>query len=48
MTVKLLEPALVERYVNADGTMTLEGMKLFQRMIDMLKDHETRITTLEP
>jgi hypothetical protein len=47
VTVKLLEPVLIEQYIDADGRLTLEGMKLFERMINMLKDHEARITALE-
>ncbi len=48
MTVKLLEPNLVEKYIEADGKLTLDGVKLLDRIIAMLKDHEARITALEP
>ena len=48
MTVKLLEPTLIEQYVDADGRLTIEGLKLLERIIAMLRDHEARIDTLEP
>lgn len=48
MTVKLLEPTLIEQYVDKDGRLTIEGVKLLERIIAMLRDHEARIETLEP
>lgn len=47
MTVQLLEPTLSEQYIDADGRLTIEGMKFFERMLNMLIDHETRIAALE-
>lgn len=48
MAVELFEPNLIEKYIDADGRLTIEGVKLFQRIIEMLRDHETRIEALEP
>jgi len=45
MTVKLLEPNLIEKYTDAEGRLTLDGIKLFGRMIAMLKDHESRVSS---
>ena len=36
------------QYVMAQGTLTPEGMKLLQQIIAIIKDHEARITALEP
>ena len=48
-------PNIQEKYVERDGRLTLEGMKLFAEWADAmaeakaeLDDHETRITALEP
>jgi len=38
----------VLQYVTPDGRLTPEGLRLFARLLDVLRDHEARITTLEP
>lgn len=35
-------------YVDAQGRLTVEGMKLFQMMLAILRDHAQRIEDLEP
>lgn len=48
MTVQLLEPTLAERYIDENGRLTIEGVKLLERIVAMLRDHEARIEALEP
>ena len=48
MAVEVKEPASLEVYVDADGKLTREGLKLLQQMVRAIKDHETRIVVLEP
>lgn len=42
------DPQQMVRYVDAQGRLTREGMELLQRIVASLKDHETRLTALEP
>lgn len=42
------ETNLLLQYMTPDGRLTVEGQKVFQQIIATLKDHEARITTLEP
>ena len=44
MTVSVDLPSSLVRYVDADGRLTIEGVKLLQRMVKALEDHETRLT----
>lgn len=48
MSVELLEPSPIEQYVDEEGRLTIEGVKLLQRLVEALRDHESRIETLEP
>lgn len=48
MAVQLLEPNLVERITDKEGRLTIEGVLILQRILEALRDHEARITTLEP
>jgi len=48
MSLKPLEPTLIEQYIDKDGRLTIEGVKLLDRIIAILRDHEARIETLEP
>lgn len=41
-------PNGIERYIDPDGRLTLEGLKLFQRMISDLEAMDARIAVLEP
>jgi len=43
MAVKIDEANAITRYVDADGKLTVEGLRLFQLIVKMLKDHETRL-----
>lgn len=43
MTVQLFDPNLLERYVDENGRLTVEGLKLLAQMVAMLKDHESRL-----
>ncbi len=46
MSVERPNQAVV--YVDANGRLTLEGIKLFLRLIDKLDSLEARIAALEP
>ncbi|WP_156025874.1 hypothetical protein [Sulfitobacter sp. 20_GPM-1509m] len=48
MTVEVKLPNAIEQYVGPDGRLTLEGVKLIQRLVRAIEDHEARITALEP
>lgn len=48
MAVIVKEPTNVEQYIDEQGRLTVDGMRLFQQMIRQLKDHEARIVILEP
>jgi len=48
MTVTVEQPNNIERYIDANGRLTLEGIKLFQRIVAAINDHEARIVVLEP
>ena len=41
-------PNKMTRYVDANGRLTLEGMKLFQRLIDGMQEVDERLKVLEP
>ena len=48
MAIKVIDPSGYEKYVNEHGQLTLEGLRLLQLIVKMLRDHEDRIVTLEP
>ena len=48
MTIQTKEPSAIERYIDSEGRLTIEGLKLFQQMLAKLDDHEARIEALEP
>lgn len=48
MTVEVKQPIALQKFVNEDMTLTLDGLELLQRIVEALQDHETRIDTLEP
>lgn len=48
MAVEVKEPASVETYVDNQGRLTREGLKMIQQMVRAIKDHEDRIVVLEP
>lgn len=48
MTVQVPIPASLVKYVKPDGRLTDEGLKLLERIVAKLDDHENRITALEP
>ncbi len=48
MAVEVKEPASLEIYVDNQGKLTREGLKLIQQMVRAIQDHETRIVVLEP
>lgn len=48
MTVPVNDPNPLEKYVDANGRLTLEGLKLLQAAIRAIRDHEDRIVALEP
>ena len=35
-------------YIDAEGRLTIEGLKLFEQLLAVLRDHEGRISVLEP
>lgn len=41
-------PNSIQQYVDANGRLTLEGVKLLQRIVEALRDHEARLVVLEP
>ena len=43
MAVKVEKPNTVERYVGPDGRLTIEGVKLLQRIVAAIDDHEARL-----
>ena len=42
------QPNGIEQYVDKDGRLTLEGIKLLQRIVDALEELDARVTVLEP
>tara|TARA_Y100000310_G_scaffold333569_1_gene411384 strand:- start:718 stop:864 length:147 start_codon:yes stop_codon:yes gene_type:complete len=48
MTTEVKELLADVKIANPDGTPTLELIEIIQRLVDAKRDHETRITTLEP
>jgi hypothetical protein len=48
MPVKPPKPSSVERYVDKEGRLTLDGQRLFDQLLRVLADHEARIKVLEP
>lgn len=56
MTVKVKQPIALQQLVDpATGALTLDGLEIFQRLVEAVveqqattTDHETRITALEP
>jgi len=36
------------RYIDAEGKLTADGLRLFVLLLAMLDDHEARIAALEP
>lgn len=44
MSVQVDLPSSLVRYVDENGRLTIEGVKLFQRMVKALEDHEARLT----
>lgn len=47
MTVFVELPSEGVQYVLPDGRLTIEGLKLFQRLVDAIEDLDTRLTTAE-
>lgn len=48
MTVQVDLPNGLERYVTAEGRLTIEGLKLLTKIVRSLEDHEARLQVLEP
>lgn len=48
MAEDLPEPNQLTRYVDREGRLTPEGWALLAAIVELLRAHETRITTLEP
>jgi hypothetical protein len=48
MTVPVDLPNGLERYVDANGRLTIEGQKLFRKLVLAVQDMETRLKVLEP
>ena len=44
MAVNVEEANAITKYVDSDGKLTVEGLRLLQLIVKMLKDHETRLT----
>ncbi|MGB1215533.1 MAG: hypothetical protein ACPG4X_19340 [Pikeienuella sp.] len=47
MTVHVYPPNDVETYVAQNGRLTLEGIKLIQRIVETVNELDERITALE-
>lgn len=47
MTVYVELPQGAEKYVEADGRLTLEGLKLIQRLVEAIKGLDSRVTAAE-
>lgn len=48
MPVQVKTPTELQKYVRPDGRLTIEGLQLLLSVVQALRDHETRITALEP
>ena len=48
MTVQVDLPNDIERYVDPNGRLTIEGMKIIRKLALAVQDHEERIKALEP
>lgn len=43
MSLPLTDPQTGQQYVDQTGRLTPEGLRLFQEMLAMLRDHEARL-----
>jgi hypothetical protein len=41
-------PNAIERYVDSDGRLTLEGIKILQRLVLAVQSLDERVRALEP
>ncbi len=48
MSIQAKEPTNIEKYVDKDGRLTIDGLLYFQLVIRTLQDHEDRLVVLEP
>lgn len=48
MSITAKQPNGIEQYVDANGRLTLEGIKLLQRVVNDLNSLDARVTALEP
>lgn len=44
MALPLIKPEAFERYVDGDGRLTPEGMRMFLYLLAYVEDHEARLT----
>lgn len=46
MSIPVASPLV--KYVDADGKLTQEGLRLFVRVLAKIRNHEERLEALEP
>lgn len=48
MSIEVKELLPLEKVTDENGKATLELAEIIQRLVEAIRDHEDRITTLEP